>query len=266
MLDVGPFDLREPLLQLGQRHGAKGLDALAVHQDILRLLAQMQTMTNGTSGATFVPRQNHFVQQLVVLLTLQLVEERIESAEVFVTRPDQMFLFRREGIIRGMNREIKLSGVVHQLFPPSLHLLALPAGDRLIVDRFGLIGYHQILIDTRHDTDTLAFGACAYGIVEVKEVLAGFDEPDTVRFEAFGEDLGVRYIIPLHIDLAFAVPFEESRLHAVGKAVGSSGFMIDDDTIYKQISLVTFYLLPGIGIQTYCVAVNEQATETLAEP
>ena len=97
-------------------------------------------MACGAGRATFIPRQEHFVLQAVVLLGLQFMEEIIQPSEIFVSGPNQVFLFLRQGIERRVNRESELRGIHHQRILPFFHLLALPARDSLFVNRLRLVG------------------------------------------------------------------------------------------------------------------------------
>ena len=238
------------------------MDALAVDEYVRRFGTQVQTVTNGACCATFEARQHHFVLDAVVLLTFQFMEEDVETSEIFVARPDQMFLFRRQGIERRVNREVEFAGVEDQFVIPCLQLRTLPARNRSFVDCFGFVGYDEVFVDTHDDAETATFGACTDRAVEVKEVFGGFNELNAIRFEAFGE----HFLFLVHPNTAFALPFEESCLYAVCKAVAGGLFMVYDDTINEQEGFVTFDLLSCVGIQADRISVDEKPAESLTLP
>ena len=165
-----------------------------------------------------------------------------------------------------MNREIELGGIIDKRIQPGLHLLALPARDRLFIDGFRFVRHYEVFVDAGDDSHTLALGAGSYRVVEIKEVFAGFDELDTIRLKPLGEHLCPWTFVTLYTNLAFALSFKESGLHAVGEAVAGRLLMIDDNTIDEQIGLVSLCCLPGSVVQTHCVAVYEQTAESLALP
>ena len=227
----------------------------------------MHAQTTRTDRLPLKARQHHLVLDLAVLLLLQFFEESMQSAEVFISGPDQLFLLRRQGIERRVDREIELRRIVDQRLQPfALHGFALPTRNRLLVDRLRLIRHDQILINTHHLAYALTFGTGTQGIIEVEQVLARFNELYPVCLKVLRENIRLRYIALLHDHLAFALPLKERCLYAVCKAVAGRLLMVHYDTIDQQIGLMALRLLPSRIIQTHRIAIDHQATETLTHP
>ena len=218
----------EPLIQCRDRHGAQGLNILAVNQHIFGLFAQMETLTDRADGLAFVSRQHHFILDAVVLLLLQFLEEIVQASEILVARPDELFLFLRQRIEWRVNREVELRRVVDERIQPRLCLLALPAGNRLFVNGFRLIRHHQINIYAHNRSNAFAFRTGTDRVVEVKQVFARFDELNPVRLEALGE----HFLVFVRPYTAFALAFKECCLHAVCKAVARCLLMVHNDTVH----------------------------------
>ena len=152
--------------------------------------------------------------------------------------------------------------MIHQFIVPFLHFLALPAGNRAFVDRLGLIGNDQILINAHHNTHTLAFRASTDRVVEIEQVFAGLHEVDTIRLKALGE----HFFFLIDPYPAFALSLKERRLHAVCKTVAGRRLFIDHNAVHQQVCLFAGYLLIRVLVQTDCVAFRHHTAETLALP
>ena len=138
----------------------------------------------------------------------------------------------------------------------------------MLVDRLRFVRHNQVLVNTHHHADTLAFRAGTQGIIEIEQVLARFDELYPVRLKALREDLDPWYIVlcPLYMNLTFALSLKERGLYAVRKTVTGRLLVIDHDTIDQQVRLVSLCFLPRAVIQTNGISVDHQSTETLTHP
>ena len=186
----------------------------------------------------------------------------MQTSEIFIALPDQLFLLCRQGIKRRVYRKIKLCGVINQLILPCFHLLALPASYSPLINSLRFIRYNQVRIDTHYRSHTLTFRTSTYRAVEIKQVFAWLDKLYAIRFKTLGENL-LFIVLPY---ATFAVSFKESRLDAICKTVTCRRLMVHYNTIHQQKRFVTLYFLPRTVIQAHRIAINQQSTETLTLP
>ena len=181
------LQLLHPCYHLADRHSGYVRNAFTAHPYILGFLSQAHAAAVRASGLALEAGKHNAVLNLGELLLLQHMEEVVQAVEIFITCPDELFLFGRESVERRMYRKIELRRVVDQFIPPGAHLLSAPAGNGVLIDAFRLVGYDQIHIYANNISESVAAGACAERVVEVEQVFAGFNELYAVSFKPLGE-------------------------------------------------------------------------------
>ena len=101
---------------------------------------------------------------------------------------------------------------------PLAHLLAPPAHHRIVVDREGLVGHHQIFVDTDYPPEAFALGTSPHRVVEVEHQVARFVEGDAVGLEPFREMELFHPLGCVHLYDALPASFEECGLDRVGQS------------------------------------------------
>ena len=176
-----------PLHHFAHGHSGYVGYALAAYPYVLRLFPEAQTAAVRADGFSLEARQHDTVLDLGVLVFLQHAEEVVQSAEILVTCPDQLFLFGCECVERRVNREVELSSVIDQFVAPFAHFLSAPAGYSVFVDTLGFVGHYQIHVNAYYIAESVACRAGAQRVIEVEQVLCRFNELYTVCLKPLGE-------------------------------------------------------------------------------
>ena len=102
-----------------------------------------------------------------------------------------------------------------QLVAPPLHCRSTPAGNRILIDTFILVGDDQILVDADHLPITLRNGGrLPTDCLKLNRCSVGCFEADTVQLETVGKLLDPDRLLPP------APPHRSTHLH-VGKPVST---------------------------------------------
>ena len=157
-----------------------------------------------------------------------------------------------------VNREAKAFCIVNQFFVPQTHFLAAPAGDGFFVDAELFVRHDQIFVNAYDISEPAACRTSAEGIVEIKQMFAGFNERDAVRFETLREGNQRAF----HVQHTFAFALKERSLHRVSKAIGCGLLAVCYDAVHQQIQVFSVFYFAD----TQHVAVLHHARETLSRP
>ena len=142
----------------------------------------------GAGSLSAVAGQHHAILDTVGFAFYK-VEESVNATELSVAMPQQVFLAVGELIIGLVDGETVPRCHMDELPFPLTHYLAAPAVHRIVVNRERLVGDDQILVDTHHFAETLAFGACPDGVVEVEHQFVRLLKSDAIVLKTSGETL-----------------------------------------------------------------------------
>ena len=100
--------------KIAQRNGQLNQigDGFAADPDVEGLLAQARTAALGAYGLARVTGL-HYAELDFAPFAVDVVEEGVQSVEIFVSAPQQPFLFRRQGVEGCVDRELEFIGVAH---------------------------------------------------------------------------------------------------------------------------------------------------------
>src|SRR5690606_35244712 len=98
----------------------------------------------------------------------QLGKKIIESGKIFISFPNEMFLFVTQFKIRLMYRKIKLVRIIYQLVSEPAHRFASPEKNRIFINRQSGIWYYQIFINTNHITIAITNRASPVRIIKAE--------------------------------------------------------------------------------------------------
>ena len=257
----------KPFRQIGDRHRTKVGYILAVDTHVLCLFAKTHTITIGADGFAFVTCEHHAVLYLAILLCLQLLEEIVQSTEIFIACPNKSFLLLCKFDEWGVYREIELRGIVDKAVAPYTHFFSVPTGDSVIINGFRFVWDNQVGVDTDDIPETFTSRTGTDRVVEIEEMFAWFHKANAIHLETLGE----HFIIAVDVQSTLAVSFEDGGLYRVSKTVRRGRFAIYYYTVYQQIDMLFEYsvvsnLLACGGSQTHHIAIIQQAGESLALP
>ena len=176
----------EECYQFVDRHAYQLGDVAAADLDVESLFAQARPAALGTCSLARIACLHHAELDLAAL-AVDILEELVQTVEIFVAAPQQQFLFGREVVVRLVYREVELVGVVHKLLLPPLHRGAAPAGYGSVVYCLALVGYDQILVYAYDLAVAFASRTCSDRVVEAEKVLGGLLESYAVGFETCRE-------------------------------------------------------------------------------
>ena len=188
----------------------------APHLHIFGFGFQTAALAHRAGSLAPVAGEHHPVLYLV-LVGFEHGKETVDSFEVAGSVPQNIFLAVGELIVGAMYGEMQRLGPTNECVFPLAHLLTPPAHHGVVVDREGLVGHHQILVDADDPSESLALGAGPHGVVEVEHQVARLVEGDAVGLESFRKIKLLHSLGRVHLNGTLAIPLEEGGLDRIGQ-------------------------------------------------
>ena len=234
----GQLDIFKECRKLVHLHPYQIRNALAVDFHVIGILAQTAAMAIGAKGLAPVARSHDPVLYLVGIL-LDEFEAVVDALGILAAMPEDILLFLAQLLVRSMNRKFLLFGITDELLLPLAHLLAPPTGHRILVNRQGRIGNHQILADPDDRAYAFACLASPVWIIETEKVGTGLDKTHPVHLQTVGElqETGLCARCRTFY-ITDAIPFVEGSLHRIENTRIQCPLLFfrpDHQTVHQQV-------------------------------
>ena len=211
-------DALEEAQALADGHAREFGDVAPSHLHVGHALLQAGAVANGAGRFATVAAGQHAILDLVAFF-LAVLEEGVDAVHAAGAVPEQFALGGVQFAVGAVDGEAVLGAVADEVVLPLAELLAAPAGHAIVIDAEGLVGDHQVGVDTDDAAVALALRAGAHRVVEAEHVGRGLLEDDAVHLEAVAEGRAARFAIAILAEqYQITLPFEEGRLGAVGHA------------------------------------------------